>query len=161
MFCKTSYGKYKNLEYSSFTIELYSTCELSLRYCSCGLPLDSFNSYSTNLFCSINKMYSALEIKGLDYSSLFLDVVVIISWHSTSDSAVIILEFELADNTFTWLCLQWMMDLYTLTEESPSPFEFKAWGQIQIAQTPFVSCLYLAVRRSSLRQIDWLFSGIA
>lgn len=45
-------------------------------------------------------------MKGLDYSSLFLDGVVIISWHN----AVLILEFELAGNTFfTWWCLQWMM----------------------------------------------------
>lgn len=55
----------------------------------------------TQMFCSMSKMYSVTEKKkGLDYNSLFLDGVVIVSCHSTSDSAILILEFELANNTF-------------------------------------------------------------
>lgn len=94
----------------------------------------------TQMFCSMSKIYSVTEKKkGLDYNSLFLDGVVIISWHSTSDSAILILEFELVNNTF--LLVIYPVNSGSLSaEESPSPFEFKAWGQIQIAQIPFVSC---------------------
>lgn len=92
-------------------------------------------------------------MKALDYTSLFLAGVVIISCHCTSDSSVLILEFELTGNTSLLGDVSSEGCIFTHLQKNLL-VPLKAWRHIQTAQIPFRLYLYLTVGRSSLRHVD-------